>query len=877
MAWKRAAKDSKATFKNYTLLASTMLLLILSIVVVAIRSEVEDARLTILRPGYGVHFDSVTTIVDGLDLLEYTASWSIALPSLKIDSLTTIDCQQLLLEMLSDDLNNNTFTTCMHINSLIDAHNLYTRQLVVASMIRLNAALDTIPAIANISSVFTRQRFTDQMKDSQQKQRRRRRQIDDEISSPTDVLDSLPWALDGKVFAGLVDLPGPSDLTNIEHRLLAVGKAMESVVASEVQFEHDMAKTILLVDARETAITNRGTAAAREMDNIYSSLSTLTASVSSIQQRQQRQMAVLTILLDLYISRILPTIYRQRLNLIAIDKFVMQWVVGIDQLAMGILPSTLITVDMIDGAIASARRIIATHYPTYILASTNAGYYYRTKGRVTYMKSSLYLTIAVKIPMYNEDGLYRVYRVVSYPIPILAGVTDTTTGGGHTHVLELPSHLAVSIRYSTQYIELTSAMISSCVSIVDSISTCGTYLPLARRANYRDITCAYAIYLDDAIAVRQYCQYGYTRTPVSGGAIQIKSDSSYVIQRSDVVAARNWTLNCPMSSTTPTSLISPCSLCRVVLPCGCSISAESFYVPPRISGCTLDTSNDRITYIYNRNICVVGDLVTPEDLAAVSAYSDKINAYFPPLLTPPPSLDKWWQQQQYQTIGEWLERGSDSYLLDYRKLASGLLNNNTIYQDDVAAALNKTNNYTDLVFRTTTDLGGAILDGLKSLTNVFGGIGSFLAAIFSVDVLSTLFFVITLALFVLYAGPSCYRIFSTIVKRSIRRHRNRRRQHMSSLRDVPAAIIAARTKPADLVGDSKDRRLFKEAVDVIRRRWILPNLNEESEEMELLSPSSMAHDEEEETILDATSSSVLPVKAAMAPTTILYDRSNIIQ
>ena len=69
--------------------------------------------------------------------------------------------------------------------------------------------------------------------------------------------------------------------------------------------------------------------------------------------------------------------------------------------------------------------------------------------------------------------------------------------------------------------------------------------------------------------------------------------------------------------------IEACDMCRIKVPCFCSLSSADFYLPPRYTGCTVrdgDRMDEHVSYKYHLNSAIVKSLFPMSDEAKYLSY-----------------------------------------------------------------------------------------------------------------------------------------------------------------------------------------------------------------------------------------------------------------
>lgn len=212
-----------------------------------------------------------------------------------------------------------------------------------------------------------------------------------------------------------------------------------------------------------------------------------------------------------------------------------------------------------------------------------------------------------------------------------------------------------------------------------------------------------------------------------GSAFQILSDSSYIVSSSPSTVD-HWRLACPDNSAMQERVLRPCQMCRIYLPCDCSLTARDFILPPRMCGDATDYDSSgnmtyeshsskerRVDYFYTLNTRVVKSVHWKSGAAQKASYASLMNKL-------------WTHDLRVPTIKfnvSRLARGMPPYVAeayerghaDLHKVLDNYKKGQASYDSQMDAMLAKATNMSDVVSGRTFNLKAALLD-------VFGGIFS---------------------------------------------------------------------------------------------------------------------------------------------------------
>ncbi|AAS00944.1 ORF54 [Ostreid herpesvirus 1] len=711
-----------------------------------------DERLTVNRMGYGVMFDKVSEIIDGGGIVHFSHTWSLIIPTYTIPSVENIDCTLLNAELTP---------ICDSINNLIDSANTETYNSITDAKLRMAKALDVIPKskpedLINIDLGANLETTTTAA--PQTGNRRRRRAAGDEPNTDDntppnleipDWLDPdkdnsdweilIPGRLAGNLFTSIFDMPGSGTLKNSVRNLKALGGAIYTNTQSIINLNDQFAYIIQTTDKRMDEIQEMGDILVRKIAQTRASMVTFQNEFSAIYGNMSARILMLNKLKSMVVSNLYPDLFRMKVLGKDIETLCDMWTYGLINLASGYISPQLITETMMKHVIDHIVRNIIPQptYNRFNLLSTDPAFYYKMKKMLSYARTADKVIVTINIPLYRTEGRMPLYRIYSFPIPLTMG-TEDTSDKGYTKMADLPDFIAVDSN-TDAYVEMTQAAYLSCSGAVSGIQSCGNAVGVTKRRDVTDMTCAFAIFIDDTTAIGKFCQTAYSDVGPVGSARQLASDSSFLISSGEDTDSF-WTVNCPKSTINPISKVVPCNLCRMEISCGCSLSASHFKLNPRIGGCEKSLEGvPKTTKIYSRNMAAVTEFVTDEDLKLVNSYSARVDKLYPPI-----KMEKL-EFKTYDNVEAYAEK-SRKYGQDFIKGAELMKKNLTIYKDKVDEGLKKARDFSDQV----VDREGSIINAISGLfTDIFGGeVWAVIAAIFSPVFLTAFALIISLINFI---------------------------------------------------------------------------------------------------------------------------------
>ena len=174
---------------------------------------------------------------------------------------------------------------------------------------------------------------------------------------------------------------------------------------------------------------------------------------------------------------------------------------GIQHLTRGQLTMDLVPREYVSNAVGEVNRYLQRTYSRFHVAFTNPSFYYENSQPLfTYDKLKKELTLYVRIPVMADKHLFRIYEVLTFPVPI--GVQGRTQKDA-LQIVNLPTSVAMSMSQN-YYVPLTSSSWSGCY---------GQYITLCQDLPYMkkitDNTCTAALLRRDDLGIKEKCEMDY--------------------------------------------------------------------------------------------------------------------------------------------------------------------------------------------------------------------------------------------------------------------------------------------------------------------------------------------------------------------------------
>jgi hypothetical protein len=239
---------------------------------------------------------------------------------------------------------------------------------------------------------------------------------------------------------------------------------------------------------------------------------------------------------------------------------------GLHVLLRGYLPPELVGAQELKETIKTVSK--ALMHMNVELSHPNHAYYYHLND-IAYKRQGDMLYIKIKMPLTQEEALFRVFRAHAFPLPMDSESTQYTT-------IKL-EHQYLALSHSENYYALlTEQEFDECTG--HSYRRCDSAFKV-----YKSTTpsCLFSLYMADTTMVTQHCDTVLTATP-EDFAVSL-SDGEYYITTND----ESWTQICHGHER---SQLAACSHCVITLPCGCGLLGKNLRIPPRLKDCLNSTS-----------------------------------------------------------------------------------------------------------------------------------------------------------------------------------------------------------------------------------------------------------------------------------------------
>lgn len=698
-------------------------------VVSIVQQHAFGQKKTILRTNWGVNFDEIDPIIIGAGLSNYVHSFAIPWPKIHYNISKPITC--------TDGMDWNM--TCKAINKIIRNMNKYNYEVYSTASYTFQQAKSLLPQKGDLKN-----------------QTRFKRDI---FSSIESAFGSGFHSL-ANAFTDLFHMPGHKDLTVLVEHLKELNGAMKDDSDAIRLFNNDLSSTQLLLNNRISnllvSLNNTEDSISMIANNTDALYSNIKIDLQNIVNRTNRIADVAS-----YVTtKLLLSLFSKHLLLHQLQEMAQQWHEGIITILTGYLTSLILPPEYISDIIEhiTTNILAQPRYGHMKLISTNPSYYYKQKNIIGMVYKD-HLLIVVKFPLKETSGLLTVYKTTSFPVPLLSGLMNTqqkSSTDSYSYIGDIPTYFAIT-NNGEYYMTLSTAMYESCEG--EGIKVCKTGKLTLQRST--TISCISALFFDDTEGIKKSCSISLSKTPPMGSAVQLTGYDSFLIHGS-LNGNDTWRLRCMNPIGNSQQSLIPCSMCRLNIPCFCTLGADQFEITPHMTECSdkINRSGQpKVTYFYHPNLAMITSLFPHNALARIHAFEASVNKLYPAINITLPHI----RQSNWSGI---IER-DNTLQKDFKKIAKAANKTIQVYESKEDKIAAKVTNFSDVIVDRTVDLTKTVQDVFK----LFGNFGKIIAAIFSPLGISA----IALTLSCFQCLPNCFwqtkRYCLRIKKESSKSHR----------------------------------------------------------------------------------------------------------
>jgi hypothetical protein len=660
---------------------------------------ISGERRTVLRTDWGVHFYEISSLISGSGVSNYMHSFAVPWPKANYANSKLIKC--------TEDM--GWYISCKTLNRVTNYMNKHNYELFSSAAILIQQINSIIPNTTKSNGNV--------------KNRRKKRNIFSSI---------------GQAFTDLFHMPGHKDIQVLKNHLEEVAKAVALNTDAINLFNNDLSSTQVLLNNRVTnireGIDNIENSITNVVDTINSTFGKIGRETQTILNRTNQIAGVMSYVTLNY----LPGTLKKHMLMNELVESSELWHKGITTLLTGYLSNVIVPIDSILNVIHHINKNVLSQprYNLMELISVNPTYYYKQKN-IMFTIYEDHIIVTVKFPLRHIGGLMTVYKTDTFPVPLTSGLKKEKGieyDESYTHIKNIPKYFAIT-GDGEYYLTMSSSLFESCDG--EEVKVCEIGMPSLQRST--TVSCVSALFFDDTNGINSKCEVVQITHPLKGSAILLSDDNTLLIHGTSD-GKDTWRLRCIKDDTNSQQALTPCSMCRIKIPCFCTLGADDFQVSTRMTQCSMKLNKNGVpetTYLYHPNLVMITTLYPDSILSTLQSSEAKINSLYPSMIIMPPDI----RQSNWSDICK-----KDNILqASYRKIVEATNKGVIAYESKEDKIDQKVKDFSDVIVDRTTDIKKAIGD----LFNIFGSIGHVIAVIFSPFGLS----IIALVLSILQCTP----------------------------------------------------------------------------------------------------------------------------
>lgn len=637
-------------------LKDTLIVFICMYVYQICSQDISSAPLSIQRPNWGVIFNRVGTVLNGVTRYKHT--FAIPWPKIEEINMQHFVCDTDLLYQAQ----------CDEINKLTDEINESVNTKIRSIQLQISNAKKLIEPISIQESTSNNGRSK---RDSGHKLGS---EYCKKMSSDQDEEDTSLLGTVGNVVSDIFGTPTSGDIKAIASHICNLAKLSE-LDEKEIHQANDRLTSI------SNILNDRITNIKGGIQDAQSRISTLNNqflkvvhetydNINVLETRMRKIEGMLGILLEVQngLNRV-----EQSVDLLSssTDKFIS----AINHLTTGYLPVYLVSVADISNILHHVERKVLPNYDDhFMITHKNPSFYYQLRD-LTYTRTDDYLMIMITIPIHAIGGVLAVYRVDTTHLSL--SLNDSSS----TYIQHLPDYFATTLD-TEYYTEINTAHYSSCRG--ENLKICSSETSL-KRSTQR--SCIASIFYDSNTDIMQKCDIRYEESVVPGHAMQLQNHR-YFVHSSTL--SETWQLVCPGAKLNYNEQnIESCNTCIIEVPCYCKLLAKDFTVPYQLTDCELsDPDYPKVTYHYGINLPVLHSLFSAEDLNELKGNILKENSKWK-ISLPKFKIKK---SSKWEKVVE----KDNVYQTDFHKLIAQHINKSTSFATKADFLAQKAEKYDDI-------------------------------------------------------------------------------------------------------------------------------------------------------------------------------------
>ena len=253
----------------------------------------------------------------------------------------------------------------------------------------------------------------------------------------------------------------------------------------------------------------------------------------------------------------------------------LQLAMGVQEALQGKLSPFLVPVKILNASLDQISHNLKIYYPDFHLANSHVDYYYNTLN-VEIDRVHNILMIRLSIPITSSHEVYKIYEVMSFPVPI------NESSNHASHLLDHEPYFATAHNH---FIEISEFMFRQCKG--SDFKHCSLLLGQQRLSKP---TCLSSIFYNFNNDVRKLCDFRFIHSGVKEFIFEINPGQLLISNVFDI------SMDCGKQNQVRNT---GCKFCVLNVPCNCKLAAGSFTLPSRISNCNFTKSDINLEYPIN--------------------------------------------------------------------------------------------------------------------------------------------------------------------------------------------------------------------------------------------------------------------------------------
>lgn len=279
-----------------------------------------------------------------------------------------------------------------------------------------------------------------------------------------------------------------------------------------------------------------------------------------------------------------------------LDKHLEHAKLAVHDLVKGKLSPFLLSPKDLRTTLKQVQRIMNRKYPGFHIIHNNPLHYY-SFANFLYSRHHSYLYVLLKIPISAFIHPLPLYKVYSVPVPI------NSTSTHATQLLDTPDYF-LHTSDNQHFAVLSHKQLQNCFG--SDIKYCPFHVALSSVAK---ASCLSSVFYNQTDSVKATCDFRCIPNILSSSITEL-APSTLLMYIISMLA-----LDCPSGQ----NIIKGCNVCVINVPCRCTITSDSLFVPPRLGICKNNTKD--ISVIHPVNLALLQEFFTTSEHASIFGIS----------------------------------------------------------------------------------------------------------------------------------------------------------------------------------------------------------------------------------------------------------------